>query len=152
MVQCHFLTPKNYHFLKHFEKKCLYISVRKFLFQRSSKIFFCGGGGGLGGWWLNNFLKANRCLGLVKCYEFLILIKIFGNWTIFHTLLISIYHFPYVIHQISLRNNRMREKRFYAYIAASTHHVIWKEIENHIDGHNLIFRHICMYQQPTLTK
>ena len=43
----------------------LYISLRKFLFQRLSKIL----SGGMGGWWrLNNFLKAARCLGLVKCF------------------------------------------------------------------------------------
>ena len=43
----------------------LYISVRKFLFQRRSKILF-------GGSWvtgrLNNFLKAAHSLGLVKCF------------------------------------------------------------------------------------
>ena len=43
----------------------LYISVRKFLFQILSKIL----SGGIGDWWrLNNFLKAARCLGLVKCF------------------------------------------------------------------------------------
>ena len=43
----------------------LYICLRKFLFQRLSKIL----SGGMGGWWrLNNFLKAARCLGLVKCF------------------------------------------------------------------------------------
>ena len=43
----------------------LYTSLRKFLFQRLSKIL----SGGMGGWWrLNNFLKAARCLGLVKCF------------------------------------------------------------------------------------
>ena len=43
----------------------LHISLRKFLFQRLSKIL----SGGMGGWWrLNNFLKAARCLGLVKCF------------------------------------------------------------------------------------
>ena len=43
----------------------LYISVRKDLFQRRSKILSDG-------WWnggrLNNFLKVSRCLDLVKCF------------------------------------------------------------------------------------
>ena len=45
-------------------------SVRKFLSQRRSKIFSGGGWRGEGGgvWWrLNNFFKATRCYGLVKC-------------------------------------------------------------------------------------
>ena len=43
----------------------LYISLKKFLFQRCSKIL----SGGMGGWGrLNNFLKAARCLDLVKCF------------------------------------------------------------------------------------
>ena len=53
----------------------MYISLRKFLFERSSKILSVGmggvgggGGGGGGGWRLNNFLKAARCLALVKWF------------------------------------------------------------------------------------
>ena len=43
----------------------LYISLRKWLLQRCSKIL----SGGMGGWWrLNNFLKAARFLSLVKCF------------------------------------------------------------------------------------
>ena len=42
-----------------------YISLRKFLYQRRSKIL----SGGIGGWWrLNNVLKAAHCLDLVKCF------------------------------------------------------------------------------------
>ena len=43
----------------------LYISVRKFLFQRRSKILPGGIGGG---WRLNNCLKAAHCLDIVKCF------------------------------------------------------------------------------------
>ena len=54
----------------------IYIYVRKFLFQRRSKILSgCGGGGGGGGvrvWrGLNSFFKAARCFGLVKCLTIL---------------------------------------------------------------------------------
>ena len=52
-------------FLKHFEIKCLYISVRKCLFQRRSKILY--GWGWVGGR-LNNFLKAAHCLCLIKYF------------------------------------------------------------------------------------
>ena len=55
-------------FLKHFESKCLYISVyisKNILFQRLSKIL----SGGMGGWGrLNTFLKAACCLVLVKYF------------------------------------------------------------------------------------
>ena len=37
-------------------------------------------------------------------------------------------------------------------MAPSSSHVILKEVEKHIFKHNLIFRHTCMYKQPTLTK
>ena len=57
-------------FLKHFQTNfCIfpYTSVRKFLFQRRSKIL--SDGRWVGGWGrLNNFLKAARCLGLVKYF------------------------------------------------------------------------------------
>ena len=43
----------------------LYISLRKILFQRRSKIL----SGDMGGWGrMNNFLKAACCLTLVKCF------------------------------------------------------------------------------------
>ena len=43
----------------------LYISLKKILFQRCSKIL----SDGMGDWGrLNNFLKAARCLDLVKCF------------------------------------------------------------------------------------
>ena len=41
---------------------------------------------------------------------------------------------------------------FFAYMAASSYHVISKKVENHIFKHNLMFRDTCMYKQPTLTK
>ena len=43
----------------------LYISLRKFLLQRRSKILSVGIGGG---WRLNNFLNAAHCLDIVKCF------------------------------------------------------------------------------------
>ena len=36
-------------------------------------------------------------------------------------------------------------------MAASAYDVI-KEVENHILRHNWIFRHTCMYKQPTVAK
>ena len=58
----------------------LYIFIRKFLFQRCSKILS-------GGEWvegkLNNFLKAARCLVLRKCFTIFVLIAIFGNSSFF---------------------------------------------------------------------
>ena len=38
----------------------------------------------------------------------------------------------------------MRENTFFAYMAASTHHVIKKEEENQILRYNWIFRHVCI--------
>ena len=55
-------------FLKHFESKCLYISVylsKNFLFQRRRKIL---SGGMKHGERLNNFLKAAPCLSLVNFF------------------------------------------------------------------------------------
>ena len=48
------------------------MSVRTFLFQRRKKLVSGGSGGGGGdggGGGLNNFLKAARCLGLLKCFK-----------------------------------------------------------------------------------
>ena len=62
----------------HSQSKCFYILVndcKKFLFQRRRKT--------LSGGWLNNFLKATRCLGLVKCFNIFHFICNFGNSTIF---------------------------------------------------------------------
>ena len=57
-------------------------SVRKYLLQRRRKLLSGGGAGG-GGVLLNNFLREACCLGLVKCFETIIFIDIFGNSTIF---------------------------------------------------------------------
>ena len=43
-------------------------------------------------------------------------------------------------------------KRFFAYAAASAYHFISTEVENHIFKHDWIFRHLCIYKQPTLTE
>ena len=90
---CHFLKPKN---CIQEVNVCLFlcISVRKFLFQRHSKILF---GGGWVGERPNNLFKAAGCLSLVKCFTFVyILIEIFGNSTIFQ-------HFDYFSASIALK-------------------------------------------------
>ena len=85
-------------FLKHFESKCMsiYIYVRKFLFQRRSKILSgCSGGGGGGRVWrrLNSFFKAARCLGLVKCLTILE-IQQFFNIAILPSIVLKRWNFP----------------------------------------------------------
>ena len=59
----------------------LYISVRVILFHRRSKLLSSGGR------WLgmrqNDFLQVGRCSDLINVLQFLILIEIFGNSTIF---------------------------------------------------------------------
>ena len=71
MVHYRILAPKNYdnswNTLKANVCIFLYISIRKFLLHRSSKIWW--GGGWVEGW-LNNFVKEDCCLGLIKCYIF----------------------------------------------------------------------------------
>ena len=62
----------------------LYISLRKFLFQRRSKVL---SGKGWDGGRLNNFLKVVHCLGLVNILQFFVLIDIFENSTIFSILI-----------------------------------------------------------------
>ena len=37
-------------------------------------------------------------------------------------------------------------------MATLAYHVISTEVENHILKHNCIFRHLCIYKQPTSTK
>ena len=41
---------------------------------------------------------------------------------------------------------------FFANMAVLAYHVISTEAEKHIFKHNWIFRHSCIYKQPTLTK
>ena len=70
-LDCTILCCPIITFLKHFESKCLYISVylpKKILrFKRISlKIFYLEVWGV--GERLNNFLKAARCLSLLKCF------------------------------------------------------------------------------------
>ena len=43
-------------------------------------------------------------------------------------------------------------KIFFANMAVLAYHVISTEAEKHIFKHNWIFRHSCIYKQPTLTK
>ena len=66
----------------------VYISLRKCLFQRDSKVL--SGGGWVWGR-LNNFLKAACCLGLANVLQFFILIEIFDNSAIFQHFDTSIY-------------------------------------------------------------
>ena len=65
-------------FSKNLKIKCVYISVnhRQKIFVPETKKLLSGGE-------LNNFFQAARCLRLVKCFEIIILIEIFGNSTIF---------------------------------------------------------------------
>ena len=59
-----FVEDKELHSLRTWKAnvcKCLYFSARKFLLPRGRKL--------LSGGWLNNFLKAACCLGLVKCFK-----------------------------------------------------------------------------------
>ena len=51
----------------------LYIAGKNFLFQRFRKLLL----------FLNKFLKATQCLGLVKVLKFFILTEIFENATVF---------------------------------------------------------------------
>ena len=88
----------------------LYISVRNFLFQRSSKIL---SGEGMRGirwrWWLNNFLKADHCLGLVKRYTVYHLKWNFGNSTIFYSCFVNFQSItspaPPPLFSLALKNN-----------------------------------------------
>ena len=83
----HFLTPKNYILEALWKQISVYFFVRKLLFQIRNKILY---GGGL--WFgekLNNFLKAVRCLGLVKCFT----ISYF-NWKFVNSAIFSISILP----------------------------------------------------------
>ena len=44
-----------------------------------------------------------------------------------------------------------KKRRIFVHMAASTYHVISKEVENRVFKHNRIFRHTCMDKQPILT-
>ena len=74
-------------FLKHFESKCLYISIyllKKKLFLRRSKVWPCGMvvGGGMEGDW-KKLLRRFVVWALQNVLQFCILIEIFENSTIF---------------------------------------------------------------------
>ena len=80
-------------FLKHFKATVcifLYISVRKFLFQRCSKILSCW----REGWWSGWIISLMRiAVGpSSNVLQFFILIEIFGNSTIFQHFDTSIYN------------------------------------------------------------
>ena len=80
-------------FLKHFKATVcifLYISVRKFLFQRCSKILSCW----REGWWSGWIISLTRiAVGPSSdVLQFFILIEIFGNSTIFQHFDTSIYN------------------------------------------------------------
>ena len=48
------------------------------------------------------------------------------------------------------KKKRMREKKIFAYMAASAYHVMSKEVKNDMFWQDWIFRHTCMYKEPTL--
>ena len=101
MFQYHFLMPKNCILEALWKQMSVYfcISLSENLCSIEVIRFYLVRVWGMGwAWCLNNFLRVDRCLGLVKLYTIFRLTEIFGNSTIFHTLLISIYHFPRVIH------------------------------------------------------
>ena len=50
------------------------------------------------------------------------------------------------------KNRKLWNERKDKGVAASAYHVIPKEVENFIFRENHIFRRICMYKQPILTK
>ena len=60
--------------------------------------------------------------------------------------------FPVSFSKLHPETTEWEGKRFFAHMAALTYHVISTEVENHIFKHNWIFRHFCIYKQPTLTK
>ena len=60
-------TPKNVS-LKHFESKCLVISVY-LRYSRDVVRFYLVGWGGGAMERLNNFIKAARCLDLARCFS-----------------------------------------------------------------------------------
>ena len=60
--------------------------------------------------------------------------------------------FPVSFSKLHQETIEWEGKRFFAYLAALAYHVISTEVENHIFKHNWIFRHFCIYKQPTLTK
>ena len=83
----HFYTFKNY-IVEAIEKQMSifqYISVRKFLFRRRRKLSSGRG--------MNNFLKAARCSGLVKCF------KIFHfNWDFWNFYYFSAFRYFHQLH------------------------------------------------------
>ena len=88
--------------------------------------------------WLDNFLKADRCLGLVKCYSCFDF-----NW--------NFWKFNYFSHffnfNLSLRNYRLREQKIF-YICG-----IYDcfSVSRYINRHNWIFRHTFMYNPHWLS-
>ena len=85
-LHCTFLDAQELHFSSSLKANVcifLYISVKDILFQRRSKILCRGGWFGLR---QNDFHKVARCLGLANALQFYILIKTFGNSTIFQHL------------------------------------------------------------------
>ena len=45
-----------------------------------------------------------------------------------------------------------QKRRFLTHMATLAYHVVSKEVQNHMIRHKWIFRHTCIYKQPTLTK
>ena len=60
--------------------------------------------------------------------------------SLYHTFWILLYHLSCVI-PVLICATEWEKRRFFLYIAASSYHVISKEIENRVFKHNRIFRH-----------
>ena len=67
----HFLAPKNYILEALWKQMSVYFSISpsENLCSKDIVRFYYMGGGLGGGRRLNNFLKATRCFGLVKCFS-----------------------------------------------------------------------------------
>ena len=87
----------------------LYISIRNFLFQRSSMILFSGNRWGVGDGWII-FLR--RIVVWVSSYviQFFIQIEIFRNLTIFHTSTIRRLSLP-LCYSLNLTRRLWNEKK-----------------------------------------
>ena len=74
----------------------------------------------------------------------------------FHSITLS--HFfnvtlsPPLYYSLKLSTMEWKKRRFFVWMAASTYHLISKDVENHLVIRNSIFRDTSIYKQFTLTK